>query len=204
MTEDLDSQTRVHRPYSEALFLSLSDDPFYRTLKARSVNSAGAREAMLRYFDYSIFEAAQFGHLCQLPEERAGVSLWSVPLPDVDQQRKSHDKKQFIRDHMGQEALTTYEQIGAFMASASNHVVDPTDWYLSILGVHPKFQGQGRGGDLVRPVLGLTDQTGVASYLETFTPRNMPFYERLGFRKIASFSEPVTGSDYWVMRRSPE
>ena len=47
---------------------------------------------------------------------------------------------------------------------------------LSIIGILPEFQGQGFGGGLVGPVLNRADQSGVPTYLETFTPRNITFY----------------------------
>jgi hypothetical protein len=38
-------------------------------------------------------------------------------------------------------------------------------------------------------------------YLETFTPRNLQFYESLGFRRVAEHLEPVTEPTYAVMVR---
>ena len=76
-------------------------------------------------------------------------------------------------------------------------------WYLSIVGVLPDYQGRGLGGELIRPVLAQTDAIGVATYLETFTPRNMSFYERLGYREAGSFEEPTIGDRYWLMLRPP-
>jgi hypothetical protein len=32
-------------------------------------------------------------------------------------------------------------------------------------------------------------------------PRNLPFYERLGFRPLAMHREPATGADYWIVLR---
>ncbi|MEM9845484.1 MAG: GNAT family N-acetyltransferase, partial [Pseudomonadota bacterium] len=67
----------------------------------------------------------------------------------------------------------------------------------------PAHQGKGLGPQLILPVLEEADATGVATYLETFSKRNMPFYERLGYRTLAAFEESVTGATYRIMRRAP-
>jgi N-acetylglutamate synthase-like GNAT family acetyltransferase len=47
-------------------------------------------------------------------------------------------------------------------------------------------------------------QQKASCYLETFTPRNLNFYERLGFRRVAAHLEPVTNREYVVMQRDAE
>jgi GNAT superfamily N-acetyltransferase len=81
--------------------------------------------------------------------------------------------------------------------------IQQSRWYLSIIGLAPEFQNRGLGGGLVKPVLEKADALGVPSYLETFNPRNRSFYTRLGYQEAASFVEPVTGSEYWIMIREP-
>ena len=41
----------------------------------------------------------------------------------------------------------------------------------------------------------------VSRYLETFAPRTVRFSERLGFRPVANYVEPVTSQAYVVMQR---
>ncbi len=64
---------------------------------------------------------------------------------------------------------------------ASSHPKEP-HWYLPLLGVDPMMQSRGLGEIVMRPALDRCDQTGVPAYLESANPRNVPFYERLGFR----------------------
>jgi ribosomal protein S18 acetylase RimI-like enzyme len=203
MHDQLAEATQKYRGYSEALYAALAVDPFYVEMEKSVEHPLDPKEAMLRYYDYSIHEAEQFGHLWRPEEPPFGVSVWSVPLTPDEASKKSEAKKSFILTCMGKRSLQTYEEIVGFMSKASESVVAESDWYLSILGILPEFQGKGLGGDLVRPILQQADEAGIASYLETFTPRNMSFYERLGYQAIASFSEPVTKSDYWIMRREP-
>jgi GNAT superfamily N-acetyltransferase len=74
-------------------------------------------------------------------------------------------------------------------------------WYLSIVGVSPLAQGQGLGQRLLAPTLAEADAAGAPCYLETFSSRNVAFYERLGFRTERTFLEPTTGSEYALMIR---
>lgn len=190
-----------HRPLSEALFLSLRDDPFYAMLEARAMAPNGSREAMLRYYDYSLLEAEDFGKL--LAVETAGAAAWSVPLSPDHAAQKAESKRRALVAAMGQASWEAWHAMGQGMAQNSADVTDPSDWYLSILGLHPDRQGAGLGARLVAPVLEEADAAGVATFLETFTPRNESFYGRLGFRPAGRFREELTGSDYCLMRREP-
>jgi GNAT superfamily N-acetyltransferase len=55
-------------------------------------------------------------------------------------------------------------------------------WYLPWLGVDPSLQGRGIGGELLEQCLRIVDEDHVAAYLETPSPRTIPFYERYGFQ----------------------
>lgn len=201
MQNQLLQEAHEFRHFSKALYAALATDPFYIAME-RSVEPAqNAKEAMLCYYDYSILEAKRFGYLRQPKETPFGVSVWSLPLEADTARLKNDDKKKIILQAMGEKSVQIYQEINAFMAASSAPLISDRDWYLSILGILPNFQGKGLGADLVTPVLREADKAGLATYLETFTPRNMPFYERLGYEAVASFKEPVTQSDYWVMRR---
>lgn len=203
MQDELAEAKHKYRRYSEAFYVALTNDPFYIAMEKSVERSLDPKEAMLCYYDYSILEAEKFGHLW-LPEEPPyGGAVWSVPLNSDEASKKSEAKKTFILTSMGQLSLQTYEEIVGFMSKASEGVLADSDWYLSILGVLPEFQGKGLGSGLVRPILQKADEAGCATYLETFTPRNMSFYKRLGYEAIASFPEPLTKRDCWIMRREP-
>ena len=74
---------------------------------------------------------------------------------------------------------------------------------MSILGVHPAARGQGLAQRLLAPTLAHADRQGAVSYLETFNPLSLPFYERLGFGGSVEGREPVTGRAYWLLVRQP-
>jgi ribosomal protein S18 acetylase RimI-like enzyme len=57
-------------------------------------------------------------------------------------------------------------------------------WYLWVLGVEPEKQGLGIGGRLLQSVIQQAREQGVPCYLETENPRNVPFYQKHGFRLV--------------------
>jgi GNAT superfamily N-acetyltransferase len=196
---------KYHYPVAAAvLYDALTDDSFYSTLEsAVSSNEAAAKQAMLRYLDYSMIEAQEYGLLRFPADPSSGAAIWSKPLATEVRAAVGARKKAFISEHMSDRCLYVYTRITEFMRSRTMTVVDPENWYLSIIGIAPTRQNCGVGFDLMRNVLQETDQIGVASFLETFVPRNKSFYARLGYRECAVFREPTTGADYAVMQRDP-
>ncbi len=183
---------------AEALFHALRDDAFYRTLERVS-----DEQAMRRYHDYSMREAQEYGELTIPGGSPYGVAIWARPLPAERQATMSAAKKAFMRTHMNRASLEAYVAIGGWMLAQAEPLVSPDAWYLSILGVLPLHQNRGLGPSLVQPVLVKTDSAGVPTYLETFTPRNESFYQRLGYRVAGRFREPTTAAEYALMVREP-
>lgn len=189
-----------HRILAEALYEALTEDAFYITLE-KSVTEGSAREAMLRYLDYSMVEAHRYGVLLISADHKSGAALWSRPLKRELEREKQRRKRDFIIYHMGQSCLESYQAMVAFMTGKSAPQIDADAWYLSIVGIHPRSQGRGHGVDLVEEVLQKTDRMNRPTYLETFSPRNISFYERLGYRSIDRIHEPTSRADYWIMSR---
>ena len=193
------------RELAEALYDSLIADPFYLTLeKTVSGSNQERREAILRYMDYSMVEGEYFGQTFIPTGYSYGVSIWLKPLSDNDEIEKKRRKKEFIVNHMGQSSWFCYDSIVEFMSTKSSSLIPTDSWYLSIVGLKPSHQSKGIGSSLINPTLATTDRKGLVTYLETFTPRNIKFYERLGYKTIKSFHEPTTKTDYWIMTRQPK
>jgi len=74
-------------------------------------------------------------------------------------------------------------------------------WYLPILGIEPSRQGKGIGGQLIQPILARADAEGLPCYLETMNERNLPFYERHGFKVTVEGQVPKGGPNFWAMVR---
>lgn len=74
-------------------------------------------------------------------------------------------------------------------------------WYLMLLGVDTEHQGQGRGAALVREGIDRADREGSPCYLETSEPRNLGFYERLGFEVVETTRLGTDGPEAWALLR---
>ncbi len=181
--------------------MALAEDAFYRTMQVSANNNL---ELLNAYLDYSMQEAQQYGALITSDDPNQGAAIWSLPTNTQQGELKSQAKKDFLLNQMGENSLTTYQTISGFMDQQSEHVINEETWYLSILGVNPKLQGRGLGQQLLTPTLELADQQGKACYLETFTPRNMSFYARLGFVAKHQAYEPTCRHHYWIMVRQPQ
>jgi GNAT superfamily N-acetyltransferase len=92
-----------------------------------------------------------------------------------------------IAEHAGdvraEEALAT-------IIEARGHALEESHWTLQYLGVRSGRQGAGLGAAVVAPMLGVCDAEGLPSGLTSTNARNVPFYERLGFRVVAEVTTP--------------
>ena len=77
-------------------------------------------------------------------------------------------------------------------------------FYLFVLGVDTEMQGKGIGGQLMRPVLERCDREGIPAYLESSKEKNVPLYERNGFKVTEVFNVPNGGPPLWLMWRDPK
>jgi len=191
-------------PASLSAVAALEDDPFYRSICAPYESDTTRRRAVLaKYFDYSIQEGRELGRCVHLADEARGVAVWLLPQsPEVESQAAER-KRTFLKAALTTEGCANYYRIIEFMSTKSATLVDDAAWYLSIVAVAPAAQGQGLGRKLLEPTIAKADRAGVTCYLETFSQRNLPFYQRLGFAAAARFTEPTTGAEYTVMVRRP-
>ncbi|QXJ26168.1 GNAT family N-acetyltransferase [Actinomadura graeca] len=91
----------------------------------------------------------------------------------------------------------------ALGAIEKHHPREP-HWYLAVLGTDPPAQGNGLGGALLRSRLDRCDAEGVPAYLESSKERNVPYYERYGFRVMRELALPGKGCPpVWLMWRDP-
>jgi GNAT superfamily N-acetyltransferase len=83
--------------------------------------------------------------------------------------------------------------------------VHPKDlhWYLSVLGVDPRRQGEGLGGRLLDHVLDRLDHEGIPAYLETDKERNLAWYARRRFELRETLHPVRGGPPVWTMWRDP-
>jgi GNAT superfamily N-acetyltransferase len=187
---------------SAALAESLFDDPFYQAITDGFGDDMAARkQALERYFQYSLEEAERTGRCVLASDPRLGAAAWLLPRTREVEAAESAAKSEFLAAALGAVGKENYYRIVRYMAPLAAQVVPSGAWYLSIIGVLPSVQGQGLGATLLEGTLAEVSQANATCYLETFTRRNLRFYERLGFRRVAGHLEPTTNKTYVVMRR---
>jgi GNAT superfamily N-acetyltransferase len=76
-------------------------------------------------------------------------------------------------------------------------------WHLDSVAVEPGSQGKGIGSALIAWGLEQATESKYPVVLETGTARNVPLYERHGFRLTDEADSPDGGPHVWFMRRDP-
>jgi ribosomal protein S18 acetylase RimI-like enzyme len=97
---------------------------------------------------------------------------------------------------LGLTGLRRFLRASAVAEVAHTRAAPGAHWYLWALGVDPACQGRGFGGQLVQTVLRRARAQGLQCYLDTENPRNVPFYQRDGFRLVSETM--ISGSDVSV------
>jgi len=196
------SSAEPRDPASLAAADALAADPFYQAISEPfAADPVRRRTVLADYFTCSIAEGARDGRVVHSPAPADGVAVWLLPQAATAEARATALKHAALQEILGPEGFATYRGIVRFMSDQSAGIVADDAWYLSILAVAPASQGQGLGRQLLAPTLAAADGAGVPCYLETFTPRTLAFYERLGFMTHRVIAEPTTRSDYAIMIR---
>jgi GNAT superfamily N-acetyltransferase len=137
-------------------------------------------------------------------EQIEGVAVW-IPPDDAEMtperlQQAGLDKAPEI---LGEDSWRRFSSVMDYLEQFHYKDVLSRHWYLPLIGIEPSHQGRGLGGMLLAPMLARADAEGLPCYLETVEPRNVPFYERQGFKIIRDGIEPDSGIRYWTFRRDP-
>ncbi|WP_126598466.1 GNAT family N-acetyltransferase [Dictyobacter aurantiacus] len=135
-------------------------------------------------------------------EQIRGVALWVAPQSGEVVEGDVDDLEQMERI-FGPEAYQRFSRAFDYFEDRHRQHMQGPHWYLQLLGVAPRWQGQGFGTALMAPALRQADRQGFPCYLETFVAANVPFYQRHGFQVVAAGEEPRSHIPFWSMRREP-
>jgi GNAT superfamily N-acetyltransferase len=137
--------------------------------------------------------------------ELRGASLWKTPgLTTLSAEELAMTGLDRIADWLSDAALARLDAVfDPVEVAFAEDLAEPV-WYLGVLGVEPGHQGRGLGSCLMRPVLERADREARAVTLETAQPKNLPLYERHGFRVLRELPRPHgEGPVVWTMKRDP-
>jgi GNAT superfamily N-acetyltransferase len=129
----------------------------------------------------------------------AGAALWAPPgkwkTPDEVVERMAPMlAESYTPDELGR--LLTF-----FAISEEHHPTDEEHWYLAVLGADLARQGQGIGSACMQPILERLDAEGAPAYLESSSEKNVPLYERHGFKVTGVVDLPDSGPPIFTMWR---
>ena len=168
-----------------ALVAGFHEDPLYAWLYP----DAAERPGRLRETFELITELAlPRGHLYTNAERSAGAA-WTAPdvalVDDADGERFVA----MVERHVGERV----EDVVEGMALTESERPAAPHFALHSLAVDAAAQGGGVGSALLAPVLARCDEDGLPAHLTSSAARNVPFYERLGFRVTAEVALPGGG-----------
>ena len=125
-----------------------------------------------------------------------GAAIWAPPDIDLFDDATIAQFFGMLAEHIGARS----EEVGnGLLQINEHHPHDEPHFYLFVLGTRRAKQGGGLGSKLIRDVLDRCDRQGLAAYLESSNIRNVPFYERHGFKVLAEVevSPEFTARPMW-------
>jgi GNAT superfamily N-acetyltransferase len=165
-----------------------------------------ARRAQLlpRFFERFVRHGQIFGEVYTTRQQPEAVAIWLPPgSTDIPPERARRSGLDELPEVLGGESFTRLTAILARMNDMHHKAMPGDHWYLAFIGVEPDRQGRGIGGALMGPMLARAHHDRVPCYLETFLARNVPFYQRHGFKIVTEGTLPDSGLAFWTMRREP-
>jgi ribosomal protein S18 acetylase RimI-like enzyme len=108
-----------------------------------------------------------------------GAALWLPPGVHPDEEALGAVMQETVPADRQEQVFAIFERMAAY------HPGEP-HWYLPMIGVDPRHQGNGYGSALLQHALSQCDKDGVPAYLESSNPANIPLYERHGFSVLGT------------------
>jgi GNAT superfamily N-acetyltransferase len=124
----------------------------------------------------------------------AAAALWLPPdvLPDEDMLISIF--KRSVSEQSQEHVFTVFDQMSRY------HPSEP-HWYLPLMGVDPLKQGKGFGSALMQHALIQCDRDNKLAYLESSSPRSIPFYERHGFELLGTIRVGMSPPIFPMLRK---
>ncbi len=185
---DLDTATEI-------MTTAFADDPVWGGWAFPIDNPVARDEARRRFWRFNLGSAMRYPWVRLIA---GAAALWVPPNGSELTDAEEAEVEPLLRELVGAHTEAFLECLDLF---ASTHPREEPHYYLSLLGTHDDYRGQGVGMQLLSENLALIDREGVASYLESTNPANVARYESVGFRLVDSFTLPADGPTVDTMWR---
>ena len=162
-----------------ALAHAFADDPMVTWFAGDSTSTERVARSAEGFFAPCLAAGLRRGHTYLLGDSSNtdAVAVWSPPDVEMLDDPDVELLGAAVYANYGEDVMERLLMLGAL--TAENHPHDTPHFYLFLLGAVTR--GRGAGGNVMAPVLERCDAVGVGAYLESSNPRNVGFYERLGF-----------------------
>src|ERR1700690_4297442 len=161
----------------ETMVGGFHDDPLYEWL----YRDPSARPGQLRDgFELVLACGLLRGHL-YTNVGRSAVAIWTAPDVELMDVCEAEAFLRLIRSQIG----ARVDEVAAGLSALTSNRPNEPHFTLHNVVVRTDAQGHGVGAALLAPVLARCDEDGLLACLDSSNPRNVPFYERLGFELAA-------------------
>ncbi|MDJ0673879.1 MAG: GNAT family N-acetyltransferase [Calothrix sp. MO_167.B42] len=172
-----------------SIVLAFSTDPAARWMYPSSQQYLKNYPELIRVFGAQALEYQTI----YCTDDYVGAAFWFPPQSKIDSDAIGGFLQQTISGQRQQEIFAVLEQMESY------HPHEP-HWYLAILGVEASHQSQGYGSALMRHKLEECDRTNTIAYLESSKPKNIPFYEKHGFKVIGEIQAGESPTIFPMLR----
>jgi ribosomal protein S18 acetylase RimI-like enzyme len=183
----------------EVLADAFAEDPVFGWLIPPE--QRGRNDRMRTFFTSMSRGYLRQGRPCYITADGSAAALWAAPggweMPLSQMILEAAPSALAFRQRLIR-ALRTQLQVERLHAGQSR-----PHWYLGYLGTRSDRQGEGLGSAMLQEVLTGLDANGVPAYLESSNERNLPLYERNGFRVVGELRALGHGPAIWRMWREP-
>lgn len=99
----------------------------------------------------------------------------------------------------GREAISRQMSVNNYLNSLHAQITSSNYWFLSSIGVNPRFQKRGYASALLKPMLSRFENENSFCFLDTQKEENIPLYEHFGFKIVKESIIAGTTIRTWVM-----
>jgi GNAT superfamily N-acetyltransferase len=155
------------------------------------------------FFESPIRYCHTYGKVCAPSRNLEGIMAW-VPgeYAEMTLWRMIRSGAIWPGMKMGYQPSQLLQQVFRTIdLDRKNHMGSRPYFYLNIIGVAQKHQGQGFGSLLLKSLIEISQQDQVPIYLETETEENVQLYQHFGFSVIKKATLPTIDLPMWEMIR---
>lgn len=196
MNHRIEKLTEAGLPLAvQALTSAFMDDPLQQYVFP---DDAERRSRSIPHFEAVLRYGLLFGEVFTT-EEHGGAIVWLRPGETlVTPEKAEKSGLASLPGTIGEAEFMRFISVLNFADQFHKQDMPAPHWYTMVIGVDPAFQGKGYGGALLSPILEDAKKSNTPVYLETAQPKNISFYQHMGFKLIREVEEPSSEIKIWT------